>query len=194
MAPEYPVAKATPIPVTGRIGIRDEIAVDDWSMRVEGPDGELLDELVRVAGPAGRVAVHTASGDHPQWPEAVSYGELLDLLEFKDLQDLPEEDRSLWTERRNFAAQRGIVLDEAASLFSSFKRDYNAGLPYYLLRLSDCDTEVEKLTRGSGKVVAHNTYLSFLGSTTAAALMRTDLDFLWASGCLWPPLCAAGPQ
>ncbi|MGD9317529.1 MAG: hypothetical protein PVG56_11880, partial [Anaerolineae bacterium] len=109
------------------------------------------------------------------------------------LQDLPEEDRSLWTERRNFAAQRGIVLDEAASLFSSFKRDYNAGLPYYLLRLSDCDPEVEKLTRGTGKVVAHNTYLSFLGSTTAASLMRTDLDFLWGSG-LWPRFALLTPS
>jgi hypothetical protein len=109
------------------------------------------------------------------------------------LQDLPEEDRSLWNERRNFAAQRGIVLDEAASLFSSFKRDYNAGLPYYLLRLSDCDPEVEKLTRGSGKVVAHNTYLSFLGSTTAASLMRTDLDFLWGSG-LWPRFALLTPS
>ena len=109
------------------------------------------------------------------------------------LQDLPEEDRSLWTERRNFAAQRGIVLDEAASLFSSFKRDYNAGLPYYLLRLSDCDPEVEKLTRGAGKVVAHDTYLSFLGSTTAAALMRTDLDFLWGSG-LWPRFALLTPS
>jgi hypothetical protein len=109
------------------------------------------------------------------------------------LQDLPEEDRSMWTERRNFAAQRGIVLDEAASLFSSFKRDYNAGLPYYLLRLSDCDPEVEKLTRGAGKVVAHKTYLSFLGSTTAAALMRTDLDFLWGSG-LWPRFALLTPS
>ncbi len=109
------------------------------------------------------------------------------------LQDLPEEDRRLWTERRNFAAQRGIVLDEAASLFSSFKRDYNAGLPYYLLRLSDCDPEVEKLTRGAGKVVAHNTYLSFLGSTTASALMRTDLDFLWGSG-LWPRFALLTPS
>jgi hypothetical protein len=109
------------------------------------------------------------------------------------LQDLPEEDRSLWAERRDFAAQRGIVLDEAASLFSSFKRDYNAGLPYYLLRLSDCDPEVEKLTRGAGKVVAHNTYLSFLGSTTAAALMRADLDFLWGSG-LWPRFALLTPS
>jgi hypothetical protein len=109
------------------------------------------------------------------------------------MQDLPEDDRRLWTERRNFAAQRGIVLDEAASLFSSFKRDYNAGLPYYLLRLSDCDPEVEKLTRGAGKVIAHNTYLSFLGSTTAAALMRTDLDFLWGSG-LWPRFALLTPS
>jgi hypothetical protein len=109
------------------------------------------------------------------------------------MQDLPEDDRRLWAERRNFAAQRGIVLDEAASLFSSFKRDYNAGLPYYLLRLSDCDPEVEKLTRGAGKVVAHNTYLSFLGSTTAAALMRTDLDFLWGSG-LWPRFALLTPS
>jgi hypothetical protein len=109
------------------------------------------------------------------------------------LQDLPEEDRRLWIERRNLAAQRGIVLDEAASLFSSFKRDYNAGLPYYLLRLSDCDPEVEKLTRGSGKVVAHNTYLSFLGSTTAASMMRTDLDFLWGSG-LWPRFALLTPS
>ena len=108
------------------------------------------------------------------------------------LQDLAEEERRMWTERRNFAAQRGIALDEAASLFSSFKRDYNAGLPYYLLRLADCDPEVEKLTRGTGKVVAHNTYLSFLGSTTAAALMHTDLDFLWGSG-LWPRFALLTP-
>ena len=45
MAPEYPVSKATPIPVTGRIGIRDEIDVDEWRLRVEGPDGDLLDEV-----------------------------------------------------------------------------------------------------------------------------------------------------
>jgi hypothetical protein len=51
---------------------------------------------------------------------------------------------------------------------------------------------VEKLTRGAGKVVAHNIHLSFLGSTTAAALMRTDLDFLWRSG-LWPRFALLTP-
>lgn len=45
-APEYPVSKATPIQVNGRIGIRDEIDLSDWSLRVEGPDGETLGEMI----------------------------------------------------------------------------------------------------------------------------------------------------
>jgi len=44
-APEFPVSKATPIQVNGRIGIRNEIDLAVWTVRVEGPDGELLDEL-----------------------------------------------------------------------------------------------------------------------------------------------------
>lgn len=44
-APEYPVSKATPIQVNGLVGIRDEIDLDAWTVRVEGPDGALLDEL-----------------------------------------------------------------------------------------------------------------------------------------------------
>ena len=44
-APEYPVSKATPIQVNGRLGIRNEIELADWTLLVEGPDGELLDEL-----------------------------------------------------------------------------------------------------------------------------------------------------
>ncbi len=45
LAPEYPLSKATPIQVNGEIGIRNEIDLDNWTVRVEGPDGELLDEL-----------------------------------------------------------------------------------------------------------------------------------------------------
>ncbi len=44
-APEFDVSDASPIRVNGRLGIRDEIDLDEWSVRVEGPDGELLDEL-----------------------------------------------------------------------------------------------------------------------------------------------------
>jgi DMSO/TMAO reductase YedYZ molybdopterin-dependent catalytic subunit len=44
-APEHPKSKATPIQVNGRIGIREEIELSAWTVRVVGPDGELLDEL-----------------------------------------------------------------------------------------------------------------------------------------------------
>ncbi len=44
-APEHPRSKATPIQVNGRIGIREEIDLAAWTVRVEGPDRELLDEL-----------------------------------------------------------------------------------------------------------------------------------------------------
>ena len=44
-APEFAVSEATPIRVNGRVGIRTPIDVSAWTVRVEGPDGELLDEV-----------------------------------------------------------------------------------------------------------------------------------------------------
>lgn len=44
-APEYPTSKATPIQVNGLIGIRTAVDTESYSVRVEGPDGETLDEL-----------------------------------------------------------------------------------------------------------------------------------------------------
>jgi DMSO/TMAO reductase YedYZ molybdopterin-dependent catalytic subunit len=44
-APEYAIDDASPIQLNGRIGIREEIDLEAWTVRVEGPDGELLDEL-----------------------------------------------------------------------------------------------------------------------------------------------------
>lgn len=44
-APEYPVSRATAIQVNGLIGLRQQVDLDAWSLRVEGLDGELLDEL-----------------------------------------------------------------------------------------------------------------------------------------------------
>jgi DMSO/TMAO reductase YedYZ molybdopterin-dependent catalytic subunit len=44
-APEFSESNAKPIQVNGRIGIRNEIDLAAWTVRVEGHDGELLDEL-----------------------------------------------------------------------------------------------------------------------------------------------------
>ncbi|TDT16820.1 secreted protein [Ilumatobacter fluminis] len=44
-APEYDIADASPIQINGRLGIRNEIDLDEWTVRVEAPDGTMLDEL-----------------------------------------------------------------------------------------------------------------------------------------------------
>lgn len=44
-APEYAIAEAEPIRVNGMIGLEDELNLDRWVCRVEGPDGQLLDVL-----------------------------------------------------------------------------------------------------------------------------------------------------
>jgi DMSO/TMAO reductase YedYZ molybdopterin-dependent catalytic subunit len=44
-APEYAIGDASPIQVNGRVGIRDELDAASWTVRVEGPGGEQLDEL-----------------------------------------------------------------------------------------------------------------------------------------------------
>ncbi len=45
-APEFPLAAAQDLRTNGRRGLQEDIDVDAWSMRVEGPDGRLLDEVV----------------------------------------------------------------------------------------------------------------------------------------------------
>lgn len=45
-APEFPLDAAEDLRRNGRAGIREEIDLDAWSMQVEGPDGNLLDEVV----------------------------------------------------------------------------------------------------------------------------------------------------
>ena len=44
-APEYAISDASPIQVNGRVGIREQISLAGYTVEVEGPDGELLDEL-----------------------------------------------------------------------------------------------------------------------------------------------------
>ncbi len=44
-APEFDIKDATPIQFNARIGIREEIDLDAWRVRIEGPDGNTIDEL-----------------------------------------------------------------------------------------------------------------------------------------------------
>jgi len=99
---------------------------------------------------------------------------------------LPFEEQEQWGLERNFAAQRGWLLDEMSGLLAQAGKDYNAGLIEDLLRFYDCTDRFVKSTRGQGRVVCRNTYLNLIGATTPRALaMHMNAERLWAMGW-WP--------
>jgi hypothetical protein len=88
-----------------------------------------------------------------------------------------------WTAERNFAAQRGWVLDEMSGLMAGAGKDYNAGLLEACLRFYDCDPVYTRSTRNQGRVVVRNSCLSLLGASTPAALsFHMTAERLWGMG------------
>jgi len=122
---------------------------------------------------------------HLLLPSEMSPEEMVSELSGAQPQQMTMEALDDWQEGRNFAAQRGIVLDEASSLFVGMKKDYNIGLAEALMRLYDCEHEYVRQTRSAGRVVIRKAYFTFLGATTPRALQRADMELLWFSG-LWP--------
>lgn len=83
---------------------------------------------------------------------------------------------------RKFAAQRGILLDEASSLFGAAKRDYMQGMAEMLMRLYDAPPRYTRNIRSEGKIIIRNASLSILGATTPAALRRNTNADSWETG------------
>lgn len=104
----------------------------------------------------------------------------------KNLGKLTTEQKQRWEISRNYAAQKGLILDECSGLLAGAGRDYNAGLIETLLRCFDCDPEYTRTTRSQGLVIIRNASLSMLGASTPAA-MTTHLvnERLWSMGW-WP--------
>jgi hypothetical protein len=124
-------------------------------------------------------------GKHLLLPSEMSPEEMVSELSGAQPAQMTMEALDDWSEGRNYAAQRGIVLDEASSLFVGMKKDYNIGLAEALMRLYDCEHEYVRQTRSAGRVVIRKAYFTFLGATTPRALQRADMELLWFSG-LWP--------
>lgn len=95
------------------------------------------------------------------------------------------EDLETWNLGRAYAGQRGVCLDEASSVFTGLKRDYNVGMNELLCRLYDCIDYDARQTRGLGRIVVRDAYWSFLGATTPWHLRQADVESLWHTG-LWP--------
>jgi hypothetical protein len=83
---------------------------------------------------------------------------------------------------RLFAGQRGLLLDEASSLFGSKKRDYMQGHAEMLMKLYDNPLRHSRETRSEGFLVTYYPSLNILGATTPAALARTTNGQSWEDG------------
>lgn len=100
-----------------------------------------------------------------------------------NLAALPDDLKELWRQERNYAAQRGLVLDELSGLMAGAGKDYNAGLLEAFLRFFDCDPMYARSTRSLGRVIVRNSYLALLGASTPAAMaLHVTSDRLWANG------------
>ncbi len=99
-----------------------------------------------------------------------------------------------WEERRRFAGQRGILMDEMSLMLASASRDYNQGLIEIYLKLYDCHQSYTRLTRGQGLLTVKSSYLSFLGASTPTAIKPYISDAkLWAMG-YWPRFALLTPD
>lgn len=117
---------------------------------------------------------------HQSTPEA-----LLETMAGKlpeNLGDLQPWDRERIERGRVFAAQRGILLDEASSLLGAAKKDYMAGLSEWLLEAYDGPEYKERMTKGNGLLVVNRLGLNILGATTPAAIARTVTHDKWEDG------------
>jgi len=102
-------------------------------------------------------------------------------------------DMADWQKGQAYAAQRGVCLDEASSLFVGLSKDYNIGMGEALLRLYDCSEYISRQTRGTGRSTVRNAYWTFLGATTPWHLKKADVDTLWYTG-LWPRFLLITPE
>lgn len=98
--------------------------------------------------------------------------------------ELSPDDKTRLLAGRAFAAQRGLVWDELAGLFSSTKRDFMAGLKQLLLELHGCPSLKEWETGKHGRTVIRNAALYILGATTPADLLGVIGDENWRDGLL----------
>lgn len=95
-------------------------------------------------------------------------------------EDLSPHQKSIEDRGRQFAAQRGIVVDEASTLFS--QKDYMKGFAEVVMNFYDAPDMYERAVLGMGKLVVQQSYLSILGATTPARLARLIDGSEWEDG------------
>ena len=108
-----------------------------------------------------------------------------------NFQALSSWQKNIETDGQKFAAQRGLMADEATKLFVDKK--YMQGLAELFMELYDCPPIIERELKGEGKLVVQNPGLSLLMATTPARLQVTMGDGEWEDGLL-PRFALLSPE
>lgn len=95
-------------------------------------------------------------------------------------QDLTPFQKNIEDRGMAYAAQRGIVVDEASTLFS--QKDYMKGFAEVVMNFYDAPDIYERAVLGMGKLVVRQAYLSILGATTPARLAGLTNGSEWEDG------------
>ncbi len=112
-----------------------------------------------------------------------------------NLDALPEADRQRIQAGQKFAAQRGLLIDEASSLLGASRKDYMHGLQELLLQTYDMKERLEFSTRGQGLLILRRPCLNILAATTPMAMARYVGAEQWETGDMarYALLCPEGP-
>lgn len=102
-------------------------------------------------------------------------------------------DQGRWRKSKQQAGQRSIVIDEASSLFSGFRKDYNIGKVETFLKAYDCDDEKTFSTVRHGNIYLRHLYMTLLGATTPAAIQQAANLQMWEMG-FWPRFILLVPE
>lgn len=111
-----------------------------------------------------------------------------------NLGQLSQQDQQRINTGRLYAAQRGMLIDEASSLLGNQKKDYMQGLSEWLLQAYDAPEQLERSTRKDGMRIVRRLSLSILGATTPAAMGRYVGVDRWEDGDMarYALLCPEG--
>lgn len=92
-------------------------------------------------------------------------------------------ERERWQAERQFAAQRGWLLDEASHLIETLGGETPGSFLTTMNALYDCPDREVIYTRTRGRQAVENAYLTFLGATTPTAIASAlTADAPWNNG------------
>lgn len=148
----------------------------------------IVAETSRYAKSTGMSVIHSLIGATMPYmlvPGSATTEAMMEILSGQlpaNYDKLPPVQQRLIESGRQYAGQRGIMLDEYSSLLGSSKKDYMQGFVELLMRLYDARETEQYYTRSGGLLTINRPGISIFGATTPAAMARSLNNEAWQNG------------